>query len=215
MKSSMSNKPISLTTPISKESILELHSGDSVLLNGILVTIRDRGHKYLTERFINRPPEQTEYELYRVLKSYLENGLIYHCGPVVKQIGEPEEKNYAVLAAGPTTSSRQESYTPNIIEHFGVRGIIGKGGMGEQAHQAFQQCGAVYFHAVGGAAPYIAKHITLVKDVFKMDEFGMPEAFWVLEVKNLEVFVTMDAHGDSFHKTRYEESQGRLMPLIS
>ncbi|MCK4473382.1 MAG: fumarate hydratase C-terminal domain-containing protein, partial [Anaerolineae bacterium] len=142
-----------LKIPISEEEIRALHVGDAVRLSGVMVTGRDAAHKYLIENFI-RPltvsgqradavPE-SERPLYEELRRLLKGSVIYHCGPVVRQ---DEEGRWHFVAAGPTTSIREEVYEPEVIAHFGLRGVIGKGGMGPGTLRACQERGAVYFHA--------------------------------------------------------------------
>ena len=109
------------------------------------------------------------------------------------------EGKWKVIAAGPTTSTREEPYQAGVIEEYKVRGVIGKGGMGDKTLAGLQKTGAVYFHAVGGLGTLLAQRVVNVKDVFKLEEFGSPEAFWIIEVKDFPVVVTMDSHGNSLH----------------
>ena len=209
-----------LKIPISEEAIRALHVGDAVRLSGVMVTGRDAAHKYLIENFI-RPltvsgqradavPE-SERPLYEELRRLLHGSVIYHCGPVVRQ---DEEGRWHFVAAGPTTSIREEVYEPEVIAHFGLRGVIGKGGMGPGTLRACQERGAVYFHAVGGAASLIADAVKEVVAVYKKDEFGVPEAFWVIRVENFPVVVTMDTHGRSIHQEVETRSRVALERLV-
>jgi fumarate hydratase class I len=188
---------VDLTIPISEEAIRSLRVGDTVHLSGVMVTGRDTAHKYMIENFIrtDEVPE-SEQPLYEELKRLLREGLIYHCGPVVRQ---REDGEWEFVAAGPTTSIREEVYEPEVIGHFGLRGVIGKGGMGPNTLHACQEYGAAYFHAVGGAASLIAAAVKEVVAVHKKDAFGVPEAFWVIRVEGFPVVVTMDTHGRSIH----------------
>ena len=188
---------VNLTNPISEEDVRALHVGDTVYLSGVIVTGRDTAHKYMIETFI-RSDEVPEGEqvLYEELKQLLKESVIYHCGPVVRQ---REDGAWEFVAAGPTTSIREEVYEPEVIEHFGLRGVIGKGGMGPNTLKACQEHGAVYFHAVGGAASLIADAVKEVVAVHKKDAFGVPEAFWVIRVEDFPVVVTMDTHDESIH----------------
>ncbi|MCH7548440.1 MAG: fumarate hydratase C-terminal domain-containing protein [Candidatus Krumholzibacteriota bacterium] len=183
--------------PVTAEQIAALHVGDMVTLNGVMVTARDAGHKYLIENFVEASPPESEKALGDKLTPLLENGVIYHCGPIVKQ---DTDGTWHIVAAGPTTSIREEPYQARIIERFGVRGVIGKGGMGSKTRDACQAHGAVYLHAVGGAASLLANHIVEVLDVFKEKEFGLPEAFWVIRVEEFPALVTIDSHGKSLHE---------------
>jgi fumarate hydratase subunit beta len=200
---------IKLQLPISKEAISKLKVGDIVKINGTMVTARDAAHKYLIEHFIDRAPKSDEMDLYRKLSKVLDGGMIYHCGPVVIK----ENGGYRFTAAGPTTSIREEPYEAKVIGKFGVRGVIGKGGMGDQTLAGCREHQAVYLHNVGGAASLIAKTIVKVEDVYLKEELGVPEAFWVIRVENFDAVVTMDSHGNSLHKTVAGESQQVLDDL--
>jgi len=183
---------INLKTPITEEQAREINSGDIVNLSGTIFTARDVAHKYLIEE---ATPDTLPFSL--------EGSCIYHCGPIVKESGD----GYEIIAAGPTTSIREEPYEADVIKKYGVRAIIGKGGMGEKTLKALKDFGAVYLSAVGGAAVLIAKSIKRVKNVYKLDEFGVPEAFWELEVENLPTICTMDSKGKSLHEEIEERSK--------
>lgn len=200
-----------LTTPISDEEIRSLQVGDTVLLNGIIVTGRDAAHKYIIENFIRQPPPPSEADLYATLKDLLDGGVIYHCGPVVQR---HEDGTYSFVAAGPTTSIREEVYEPQVIDHFNLKGVIGKGGMGPNTLKACQDQPAVYFHAIGGAATLIAQSVKEVIDVHKL-EFGVPEAMWVIRVADFPVVVTMDSHGGSLHEQVMSASRDKLQGLLA
>ena len=137
------------------------------------------------------------------IREDLMESVIYHCGPVVKQ---DEKGEWSFVSAGPTTSAREEPYQADVVCEYTVRGVIGKGGMGDQTTAGLKKCGAVYFHAVGGAGTLIAHSVKRVKRVFKLEEFGTPEAFWVIEVEDLPLVVTMDSHGGSLHQEVLEKS---------
>jgi fumarate hydratase subunit beta len=202
-----------ITIPIPDTVIRNLRIGDSVLLNGILVTARDTAHQWLMDNFItpSKPPSESDQEAYHALKQILNHGLIYHCGPVV---GGLDTRQYQFIAAGPTTSIREEPFQAEVMHHFNLKGIIGKGGMGVKTLEACQEVPAVYFHAIGGAATIIAEKVKRVKAVYKL-EFGVPEALWVIEVKDFPVIVTMDAHGSSLHADVKQKSEKILQRLIS
>jgi len=202
-----------LETPIPEESIRTLHVGDTVYLSGLIVTGRDAAHKYMIENFVRAEavPER-ERALYEELRRLLAGGVIYHCGPVVRQ---REDGRWEFVAAGPTTSIREEPYEAEIIAHFGLRGVIGKGGMGARTLRACQEHGAAYFHAVGGAASLIADAVKEVVAVYKKDEFGVPEAFWVIRVEGFPVVVTMDSHGRSIHDEVEGASKQALERLLA
>jgi fumarate hydratase class I len=111
---------------------------------------------------------------------------------------------------GPTTSIREEPYQGQIIRDFGVRGVIGKGGMGDRTLAACKEHGCVYLHAVGGAAQVLAECVKQVRNVYFKDEFGAPEAIWELEIADFPAVVTIDAHGHSLHKEVFAASQAEL-----
>jgi len=182
---------IKLTVPISEEEIRKLKVGDAVSLSGVIVTARDEAHKLM----IDEKPE--------FIRNVLKESVIYHCGPVVKQ---DETGKWQFVSAGPTTSAREEPYQADVVCEYNGRGVIGKGGMGAKTAEGLQKCGAVYFHAVGGAGTLIANAVKEVKTVYKLEEFGTPEAFWVIEVEDFPLVVTMDSHGGSLHKTIKEQS---------
>jgi fumarate hydratase subunit beta len=209
-----------LTIPISEEEIRALHVGDTVRLFGVMATGRDAAHKYLIDTFIRPSADagqtaggvpESERPLYEELQRLLRGGVIYHCGPVVRQ---RDDGRWEFVAAGPTTSIREEVYEPDVIAHFGLRGVIGKGGMGPGTLRACQEHGAVYFHAVGGAASLIADAVKEVVAVHKKDEFGVPEAFWVIRVEGFPVVVTMDSHGQSIHDRVEATSKASLERLV-
>ena len=221
-----------LTIPISEEQVRALHVGDTVWLSGVMVTGRDAAHKYMVESFVrSRVIPESERSLYEELRRLLNGGVLYHCGPVVRQLPPPPSPpergggasppssperggRWEFVAAGPTTSIREEVYEPEIIAHFGLRGVIGKGGMGPGTLRACQERGAVYLHAVGGAASLIADTVKEVVAVYKKDEFGVPEAFWVIRVEGFPVVVTMDSHGRSIHDEVEAASKAALERLV-
>ena len=200
-----------LTTPISDEEIRSLKVGDTVYLNGVIMTGRDAAHKFMIEHFIRNEPQPDEMELNEKLKELLDGGVIYHCGPVVKQ---HEDGSYSFVAAGPTTSIREEVYEPEVIAYYNLKGVIGKGGMGPNTLKACQEEPAVYFHAIGGAASLIAQAVKEVITVYKL-EFGVPEAMWVIRVEDFPVVVTMDSHGNSIHEQVAAQSQAKFAELVA
>lgn len=190
---------IPLTTPVSEAAIRALKVGDEVAISGVLFTGRDAVHKYLHEG--GKLPPNVDWR----------GGILYHCGPVVIRDAQGEWK---VVAAGPTTSIREEPYQGSIIKEFGLRGVIGKGGMGDRTAAACREFGCAYLHAVGGAAQVLAECVTRVRGVYFMDQFGAPEAIWEFAVKDFPVVVTMDAHGNSLHRDVYAASQAELARRI-
>ncbi len=194
--------------PIQDEEIRSLKVGDPVALTGVMVTGRDAVHKWLVETFIKktRPALEDDLRVYELIKPLLEGSVIYHCGPVVAGL---DTKEYRFVAAGPTTSIREEPYQGDVMRHFKVKGVIGKGGMGSKTLAACSEVPGVYFHAIGGAASLIAQSVQRVLGVYKY-EFGVPEAMWVIEVKEFPVVVTMDSHNSSLH----EEVEARSKKVL-
>lgn len=190
---------IQLNTPISEATIRQLRVGDEVLISGVLFTGRDAVHKYLHEG--GKLPEGVS----------LAGGVLYHCGPVVIK---DEAGNWKCVAAGPTTSIREEPYQWQVIRDLGLRAVIGKGGMGDKTLEACQQYGCVYLHAIGGAAQVLAQCIERVPNVYLMEKFGAPEAIWEFQVASFPAVVTMDAHGNSLHKEVFAASQAELAKYL-
>lgn len=191
---------IKLKTPISEDDIRKLKVGDEVLLSGVIVTARDQAHKLMVD-------EKPDF-----IREDLKESVIYHCGPVVKK---DDSGKWSFVSAGPTTSIREEPYQADVICEYGVRGVIGKGGMGTKTTEGLKKYGAVYFHAIGGAGTLIAFAVKNVKTVYKLEEFGTPEAFWVIEVEDFPLVVTMDSHGGSLHKEILEKSTRIAKDILS
>ncbi len=202
-----------LNMPLSDEAIRSLKVGDPVLLNGTMITGRDAAHKWMVDTFIKktREPSGDDLQVYEAIKPLLDGSVIYHCGPVVAGL---DTKEYRFVAAGPTTSIREEPYQGMVMKHFNVKGVIGKGGMGPKTLAACQEVPGVYLHAIGGAASLIAQSVTRVLGVYKLD-FGVPEAMWVTEIKDFPVVVTMDSHGGSLHAEVEAHSKAVLQQLLS
>ncbi|MBE0410733.1 MAG: fumarate hydratase C-terminal domain-containing protein [Anaerolineales bacterium] len=201
-----------LTIPLDAEVIRSLHMGDPVLLTGVMLTGRDSVHKWMVDTFISctREPQGDDLQVYEAIKPLLNGGVIYHCGPVVAGLDTGE---YRFVAAGPTTSTREEPYQGDVMRHFNIQGVIGKGGMGAKTLAACQEVPGVYFHAVGGAATLIAETVKQVSGVYKLD-FGVPEAMWVISVVDFPAVVTMDSHGNSLHAEIDARSKEVLSELI-
>jgi fumarate hydratase, class I len=190
----LSGREVVLRPPLTESMMRALKVGDVVLISGDLYTGRDNVHAYLMK---NAPPVD------------LQGSIIYHCGPVMLKQGD----TWTVKAAGPTTSSREEPYQADIIRKYGVRAVIGKGGMGKKTLAALKETGAVYLNAIGGAAQYYARSIEKVLDVHLLKEFGIPEAMWHLRVKDFVAIVTMDAHGNSLHADVEQATAAHLAEL--
>jgi len=183
-------REVALNAPLSEADIRGLKVGDVVMISGRVFTGRDAVHSHLMK---HDPPVD------------MRGSVLYHCGPVVVKEGD----GWRVTAAGPTTSIREEPYQAEIIKRYGVRAVIGKGGMGAKTLAALKEHGAVYLNAIGGAAQFYARSITKVDGVSLL-ELGTPEAMWHLTVEAFPAIVTMDAHGNSLHKDIEQESGQRL-----
>ena len=188
-------REVALTTPLDEATVRSLAVGDVVMISGRAYTGRDAVHHHLVS---HEPPVD------------LRGAVIYHCGPVVAKYGD----GWKVTAAGPTTSIREEPFQGDIIKRYGVRAVMGKGGMGPKTLAALKEAGAVYLNAIGGAAQFYARCIERVDGVSLM-EFGTPEAMWHLQLRDFPAIVTMDAHGNSLHKDLEQESGERLAGLAA
>lgn len=189
-------REVVLQAPITDEQIRSLHVGDVVVIKGEMHTGRDAIHKHLMD---HEPPVS------------LQGGVLYHCGPVVRKNADG---SYDILAAGPTTSIREEPYQHEVIKRYGVRAIIGKGGMGPKTLAACKEHGAVYLNAIGGAAQYYAACVNKVTGVDLL-EFGIPEAMWHMDVDGFKAIVTMDSHGNSLHRDVEKTSAEKLGELAA
>ncbi len=183
----LTGREVVLEPPLSEEQARALRVGDMVVLRGRIFTGRDAVHSYLMK---HEPPVD------------LRGSVLYHCGPVMLE----QDGRWVARAAGPTTSIREEPYQGEVIRRYGVRAVMGKGGMGPRTQAALKQYGAVYLNAIGGAAQFYARAIRRVPNVHLM-EFGIPEAMWELEVENFPALVTMDAQGNSLH-AEVEQASG-------
>jgi fumarate hydratase class I len=184
-----------LDAPFTEEKMRALKVGQMVEISGLVYTGRDAVHKYLHDG--GKPPVD------------LTDSIIYHCGPVVVE----ERGRWVVKAAGPTTSIREEPYQGPLMEQYGIRGVIGKGGMGPKTLEYCQKVGAVYLHAIGGAAQVLAERVTAVEGVHMLEEFGSPEAIWEFRVDRFPAVVTMDSHGGSLHREVMAMSRAALDEL--
>ena len=185
-----------LRTPLSEKDVRALKVGDTVEIDGVIVSGRDEVHiralEYAREG--------------RKLPLDLKGGVLFHAGPIMKEEGS----KWKAIAVGPTTSSRMNSMEPEFIERFGIRAIIGKGGMSQPTIDAMSRSGCVYLAFTGGAAIQGAEGIRQVKGVEWLD-LGMPEAMWILEVKGFgPLTVAIDAHGNSLYKRVDEEVKANL-----
>ena len=188
-----------LTHPFSEKSIRSLKAGDAVSITGRIYTGRDKLHKFFADG--------------GKLPVDFRDGALYHCGPVVvngdRNVAAPAGNastarggdipvaSYSVVAAGPTTSVRENPYEPDFIAKTGVRIVIGKGGMDAKTLAAMRKHGCVYVQAVGGGGAIYADAVKRVAGVSLLKEFGAAEAVWHLDVVDFRGVVAMDAHGRS------------------
>jgi fumarate hydratase class I len=177
----LTGREVRLEPPLSEEKVRALKVGDVVLINGPMFTGRDALHHYL---------------LHHDAPCDLKGAILYHCGPVMLN----ENGKWRTNAAGPTTSIREEPYEADIIKRLGLRAVMGKGGMGQKTLAALQEFGAVYLHAVGGAAQFYARCLPKVEGVDLLEELGVPEALWHFVARDFPAIVTMDSHGNSLHE---------------
>ncbi len=194
---------VRLQTPLDEALVRSLRIGDQVLLSGRIHTARDAAHKYLASEGTSPATLPAGLEL--------QGGVLYHCGPVMVR---DDGGSWRVTAAGPTTSAREEPYQGEVLRRYGVRAIIGKGGMGDATRRALAECGAVYLSAVGGAAQVLAASVHRVEDVYFLEEFGSPEAMWSLFVHDFPAVVTMDSTGESLHDRVLSQSSAIAERLL-
>ncbi|MBM3765944.1 MAG: fumarate hydratase [Acidobacteria bacterium] len=190
----LTGREVVLTPPLTSDQMRQLKVGDVVIIKGDMYTGRDAVHAHL----MNNPPTVD-----------LNGAVLYHCGPVMMKQGE----EWFVKAAGPTTSSREEPYQAEVLRRYGVKAVVGKGGMGKKTSAGLKECGAVYLNGIGGAAQYYARTVKKVNGVHWMD-FGIPEAMWHLTVDGFVAIVTMDAHGNSLHADVETETGEKLAGLL-
>ncbi|MBM3810935.1 MAG: fumarate hydratase [Acidimicrobiia bacterium] len=190
----LSGREVILRPPLSEADVRALKVGDVVLIHGEMFTGRDMVHHHLMS---HEPPVD------------LRGGVLYHCGPVMLKVGN----EWVMKAGGPTTSAREEPYQAHVIGEYGVRAVIGKGGMGAKTLAALQEHGAVYLHGIGGAAQFYARTVEKVLGVHWLEEYGIPEAMWHLRVNGFMAIVTMDSHGNSLHREVEQQTGGLLKQL--
>ncbi len=190
----LTGREVILTPPLTEEQMRSLKVGDVVIINGEMFTGRDEIHKHLMK---NQPPVD------------MRGSVLYHCGPVMLRQGD----GWVMKAGGPTTSIREEPYQHYVIGEYGVRAVIGKGGMGAKTLAALKEHGAVYLNGIGGAAQFYARTVEQVLGVHLLEEYGIPEAMWHLRVKGFMAIVTMDAHGNSLHQIVEDQTAAELEKL--
>ena len=194
-----------LKTPIFEEDVRKLKVNDVLYISGTIVTARDAAHKKALELFKQGKP----------LPLNLQGLAVFHCGPIVKK----ENDKWITVAAGPTTSTRMQQFEDEFIKNFGVRVVIGKGGMGKRITDAMQKYGAVYGAFTGGAGALAAKCIKSVKTVEWLPDLGMPEALWVFQVEEFgPLTIAIDSHGNNLFEEvskKAEESRIKIYKNLS
>ena len=176
-----------ITTPLTQEKLKDLHSGDEVLLSGVIYTSRDAGHKRLVEA----------HQRGERLPADLKDATIYFVGPT------PAKPGQALGSCGPTTSYRMDAYSPYLIKECGLTGMIGKGKRNDDVINAMKEYGAVYFGAIGGAGALLSQCIKKA-EVIAYDDLGA-EALRRLEVENLPAFVIIDSEGNNLYEIGRKE----------
>ena len=186
-----------LHTPLTEGDIRTLHVGDTIHISGRMFTARDEAHRLMLKRYVNGaeiPFDPSKMAL-------------FHCGPVVKK----EDAGWRVISAGPTTSIRMELFEDRFLTAFGIKMVIGKGGMGDKTLAALRKAGAVYAHYPGGVGALAAQAITRVTNVYWLDELGIPEAVWILDIELFgPLTITMDSHGKSLYRDLEESIKKNL-----
>lgn len=171
-----------LNLPVKSDDIKKLRVGDIIYISGKLFTARDEAHHMMLEK------KEIPFDPSTM-------GL-YHCGPLMKKV----DNGWEVVSAGPTTSSRMEIFENNFIKKFGIKLIIGKGGMEKNTQKALQKYICIYMSYTGGAGALAADKVEEVENVYWLDELGMPEAVWIMKVKEFgPLVVAMDSHGNSIY----------------
>ena len=172
-----------LYSPMDEKTVRGLKTGDTVYLNGTIVTGRDEMHM----RSLSVKNDE--------VPAVLRGATLFHCGPIIQRDG----KERKIIAAGPTTSARMNSMQAEMIRRYGIRAVIGKGGMSDDVLEAMKKHGCVYLAAVGGAAVSLAEGLNEVKGV-EWEDLGMAEAMWIFDAKHFgPLTVAMDAHGNSIY----------------
>lgn len=176
-----------LYTPLAEDTVRSLKLGEIVNLTGPIITGRDEVHIRALE-YLDEGKE---------VPACIHGAALYHCGPIMKQSADGK---WAVVAAGPTTSARMNKLEPRFIKEFGIRAIIGKGGMSSEVAEAMKEVGCVYLAATGGVAVSYAEGLSRVTGS-EWNDLGMPEALWKFDAKSLgPLIVAIDAQGNSLYE---------------
>ena len=190
-------------TPVSEQQVRELRVGDTVSLNGLLFGIRDATQIHMFDH-----GRKTRFDL--------RGHAVIHTAPNVKKVDKSTEfpAGYAPICVGTTTSARMERFTRPLMEQYGVRIIIGKGGLMEASQQAFSNLGGVYLAIIGGTAALETTWIEAIEDV-DLDDLN-PESLWQFRVKNFgPLLVAIDAHGGSIYDKVQAQAAERRADALS
>jgi L(+)-tartrate dehydratase beta subunit len=192
-----------LKTPVTEDQVRQLATGDQVTLQETLFGIRDATQIHMFDK-----GRKTKFDL---------NGhALIHTAPNVRKVDPSVDApaGYESICVGTTTSMRMERFTRPLIEEYGARIIIGKGGLGEDSRRAFQDLGGVYLAIVGGAAALETTWIDSIEDVDMDDLF--PESLWKFKINNFgPLLVAMDAHGDNLYQTVSEDAADRRAAALA
>jgi tartrate/fumarate subfamily iron-sulfur-dependent hydro-lyase beta chain len=172
--------------PIAQSDVAVWRVGDIVFLSGVILTARDLAHRRILEASERGQPLPFD-----------PTGLpVFHCGPLARRDGD----TWTITGLGPTTSARMESSTPAIMARYRTPFLIGKGGMGPATREAIVDHGAAYLAAVGGTGALGARAVEKVLGVYWLEEVGMPDAVWILGVRDYgPLVVTIDSTGRDLH----------------
>ncbi len=191
-----------LRTPVPEGDIRRLKMGDLVYVSGTIITARDEAHLKALE--LHERGEEPPVDFRGVG--------IFHCGPIMKKV----DGDWTVVAAGPTTSARMEIFQDKFIEAFRPAIIIGKGGMGNRTAKACSDYGCAYGAFTGGAALLAVKGIKGVRNVYWLEELGMPECLWVYEVEDFgPMIVTIDSHRNNMTENVKEKILAKKEEILA
>jgi fumarate hydratase subunit beta len=186
---------------LTKKDVESLKVGDIVYLNGKIYTARDEAHLKIIEMI--KSNEKLPFDL--------NEAIIYHAGPIMKKVDD----SWTCVSIGPTTSARMNDVEEEFIKLTNISAIVGKGGMKKELLKTFKDYKVVYLAAPGGCAALLANSIKRVNNVYFLDELGMPEAVWELEVSNFgPLIVAMDSHGNSIYEEVNKKVHEKLNELI-
>ena len=189
--------------PVTEEQVRQLRVNDTVTLNGTLFGIRDATYIHMFDR-----GRKTRFDL--------TGHAVIHTAPNVKKVDKSNDypAGYAPVCIGTTTSARMERFTRPLMEQYGVRMIIGKGGLSEASAAAFKELGGVYVAIIGGTAALETTWIEQIEDV-DLDDLN-PESLWKFRVKNFgPLLVAMDTHGGSLYTAVNKAARGKRAAALA